>query len=159
MPPFRRVIAREAGPAALGILLPPGRRTLVLLRPRSLDWDLVPLRPDETEDPQTPFWEVDRDEGTKLAQELHHELEEWSRGGLGRVEPMPAPGGKGYQVRVGVGRFVLLACERIHGAPYKPAVFATVTKALEAAEDITSVLCPHPGDDQEIYFNTDQFTK
>ena len=61
---FQRVNPSQAGPAALGILLPPGRRTLVLLRPRSLDWDLVPLRPDEIEGSQTPFWEVDRDEGS-----------------------------------------------------------------------------------------------
>jgi hypothetical protein len=72
---------------------------------------------------------------------------------------MPAPGGKGYQVRVGVGQFVLVACERVPGAPYKPAQFATATKALAAAERITSVLCPRPDANQEIYFNTDQFTK
>src|SRR5713101_6464754 len=64
--PFRQVEASGAGPEALGLLLPPGRRTLVLLRPRSLDWDLVPVRPDETAGPQTLFWEVDRNEGAKL---------------------------------------------------------------------------------------------
>jgi hypothetical protein len=156
---FLRVIPSQAGPAALGILLPPGRRTMVLLRPRSLDWDLVPLRPDETEGPQTPFWEIDRDQGASLVSELHRGLEEWAGGGLGRIEPMPAPGGKGYQVRVGVGQFVLVACERVPGEPYRPALFATVTKALAAAERITSVLCPRPDANQEIYFNTDQFTK
>jgi hypothetical protein len=156
---FRRVNPSQAGPAALGVLLPPGRRTLVLLRPRSVDWDLVPLRPDETESPQTPFWEVDRDEGARLASELHRGLEEWAQGGLGRVEPMPAPGGKGYQVRVGVGRFVLIACDRVPGVPYRPALFTTVSKALAAAEQIAAVLCPCAGVNQEIYINTDQYTK
>src|SRR6266478_3218140 len=156
---FQRVNPSQAGPAALGILLPPGGRTLVLLRPRSLDWDLVPLRPYEIEGSQTPFWEVARDEGASLASELHRGLEEWARGGLGRVEPMPAPGGKGYQVRVGLGRFVLIACDRVPGVPYKPAKFDTVSEALDAAERITSVLCPRPGTNQEIYFNTDNFHK
>ena len=156
---FQRVNPSQAGPTALGILLPPGRRTLVLLRPRSLAWDLVPLRPDETEPSETPFWEVERDEGARLAAELHGGLEEWAQGGLGRVEPMPAPGGKGYQVRAGIGRFVLVACDRVPGARYKPAVFASVSQALAAAERIAAVLCPGADAKQEIYINTDQFTK
>ncbi len=156
---FRQVNPAQAGPTALGILLPPGRKTLVLLRPRSLEWDLVPLRPDEMEPGEPPFWEVEREGGTHLASELHGALEEWSRGGLGRVEPMPAPGGKGYQVRAGVGRFVLVACHRIPGAPYKPAIFASVSQALNAAERVAAVLCPSAGSDQEIYFNTDNFQK
>jgi len=156
---FRQVNPSQAGPAALGILLPPGRKTLVLLRPRSLDWDLVPLHPDETEASQSPFWEVERDEGTRLAADLHSALEEWAQGGLGRVEPMPAPGGKGYQVRVGVGRFVLVACDRIPGAPYKPAVFASVSQALAAAERVVAVLCPRAEVRQEMYINTENFHK
>jgi hypothetical protein len=130
-----------------------------LLRPRALDWDLVPLRADESEGPQTPFWEVDHEEGTRLASQLHRVLEEWAEGGLGRVEPMPAPGGKGYQVRVGVGRFVLVACDRVPGAPYKPAMFASVSKALAAAQRIADMLCPGADVSQEIYFNTDNFQK
>jgi hypothetical protein len=157
--PFRQVEASEAGPNALGILLPPGRRTLVLLRPRCLEWDLVPIRPDGSEGPQTFFWEVDRVEGQKLVEEFRRGLEDWASGGLGRVEPMPAPGGKGYQVRAGIGRFVLIACERIPGAPYKPAVFDAVSAALSAGERITSVLRPGPGAIQEIYFNTENFRK
>ena len=35
----------------------------------------------------------------------------------------------------------------------------TQQKALDAAERITSVLCPRPGTNQEIYFNTDNFHK
>ncbi len=31
---FRRVEGEEAGPDALGILVPPGKRTFVILRPR-----------------------------------------------------------------------------------------------------------------------------
>jgi hypothetical protein len=42
MPAFCRVDAQRAGPAALGILVPPGDKTLVVLRPRGLEWDLLP---------------------------------------------------------------------------------------------------------------------
>src|SRR5262249_52903820 len=107
MSPFHQIEARHASRSALGILMPRGRRTLVILRPRSLDWDLVPVRPDEEPDPGTLFWEVSREEGTGLVSELHRSLEEWAKGGLGRVEPAPAPGGVGYHVRVGLGRLVL----------------------------------------------------
>ena len=159
MPSFRRVEASQAGPRALGILLPPGRRTLFLLRPRALSWDLVPVRPDEAAGSQAPFWEVERDEGASLVEELHRALVDWALGGLGRVEPVSAPSGSGYQVRAGIGRFVLIACDRVPGAPYKPAGFDTVSDALSAAERITAVLCPAAAANQEIYFNTDNFHK
>jgi hypothetical protein len=159
MSPFLQVEASQASRSALGILMPPGARTLVILRPRSLDWDLVPVHPDDEPDQRTLFWEVNRDEGSGLVQELHRNLEDWAQGGLGRVEPVPAPGGIGYHVRVGVGRFVLLTCNRIPGVSYKPAVFDNVTKALAAAEGIAAVLCPSSGAPQEIYFNIDHFRK
>ena len=100
-----------------------------------------------------------RDEGAKLVTELYFGLEDWALGGLGRIEPMPAPGGKGYQVRAGVGRFVLIACDRIPGRPYQPAVFDTVSSALSAAERIIAILRPSPGAHQEVYFNTENFRK
>jgi len=139
--------------------MPLGQRTLVILRPRSLEWDLVPVQPDGEPDHRTLFWEINREEGADLVSELHRNLAEWADGGLGRVEPVPAPGGKGYHVRVGVGRFVLITCNRIPGVPYKPAVFDSVSKALAAAERITAVLCPASGSHQEIYFNTDNFRR
>jgi hypothetical protein len=154
---FRRVEGSRAGTAALGILMPTGPRTLVILRPRALNWDLVPIRPDNNDGPRAVFWEVSRQEGARLAEELFARLQEWVDGGLGRVEPAPAPGGVGYHVRIGVGRFVLITCNRVPGAPYQPAVFENVSKALAASERITSILCPTKDADQEIYFNTDQF--
>jgi hypothetical protein len=159
MSPFHRVEASQAGHSALGILMPLGPRTLIILRPRSLDWDLVPARPDGEPDPRSIFWEINRDEGATLVTELHRNLEEWAGGGMGRVEPVPAPGGKGYHVRVGVGRFVLIVCDRLPGVPYKPAVFDSVSNALAASERISAVLFPASGKVQEIYFNTDNFRK
>lgn len=157
MSPFHQIEASQASRSALGILMPRGPRTLVILRPRSLDWDLVPVRPDGEPDHRTLFWEVNRDEGASLVSELHRSLEEWANGGLGRVEPVPAPGGVGYHVRVGVGRFVLVTCGRVPGVPYKATVFDSVNKALAAAESIAAVLCPATDTPQEIYFNIDNF--
>ena len=157
MSSFQEIEASRAGRSALGILMPPGPRTLVILRPRALDWDLVPLRPDGEPGQPMQFWEVDREHGSRLVPELHRSLEEWARGGLGRVEPVPAPGGAGYHVRVGVGRFVLLTCNRIPGAPYQPAVFEKVHDGLAAAEQIAAILRPDQNTPQEIYFNTNHF--
>ena len=157
MASFRRVEGNRAGPTALGILMPTGLRTLVILRPRALNWDLVPIRPDNNDGPRAVFWEVSRQEGARLAEELFAGLQEWAGGGLGRVEPVPAPGGVGYHVRVGVGRFVLVACDRVPGRPYQPMVLDNVSKALVACEQIAAILCPRQNVSQELYFNTDQF--
>ena len=46
MPAFRIVHGGRAGPAALGILVPPGNRTVIVVRPRALNVDLVMIRPD-----------------------------------------------------------------------------------------------------------------
>jgi hypothetical protein len=94
-----------------------------------------------------------------LARELFGALEAWAGGGLGRVEPVPAAGGTGYQVRVGVGGFVLITCPRIPGAPYEPMVFPKVGEALTAAERIAAVLCPGQDSNQEVYFNTGNFAR
>lgn len=159
MSPFQQIEASRAGRSALGILMPPGPRTLVILRPRALDWDLVPLRPDGEPGQPMQFWEVGREQGSVLVSELHRSLQEWAQGGLGRVEPVPAPGGAGYHVRIGVGRFVLLTCNRIPGAPYQPAVFEKVREALAAVERISAILCPDQSALQEIYFNVKSFRK
>ena len=73
MSPFRRVEGSQAGPSALGILLPPGRRTVVVVRPRGLDWDLLPLNPNENGGPR--FWEAARIEAQDVAQRLYRALE------------------------------------------------------------------------------------
>jgi hypothetical protein len=159
MAPFRQVEGNLAGPQALGILVPPGRRTVVILRPRALDWDLLPVQADGNGGPGFAFWQGVPEKGGILARELFSALQEWTQGGLGRVEPVPAAGGTGYQVHAGVGRFVLITCARIPGAPYQPVVFPKVNEALSAAERITAVLCPTPDRNQEVYFNTANFAR
>ncbi len=108
MSAFRRVEGREAGPAALGVLAPPGRRTFLILRPRALPWDLVLLRPAHP----SIFCEMDRDEAAAAAGEVARALEAWAAGGPGRVETAEAPQGPGVWVRVHAGTFALLLCPR-----------------------------------------------
>jgi hypothetical protein len=156
MSPFRHVEGEAAGPAALGILVPPGRRTLVIVRPRALEWDLIPLDPGDEGESGERFWEMGREFAPRLAREIAAALEE---GTSGRVEPVASPDGGGYQLRAGVGRFVLLACHRRAGQAYEPLRFATVAEACAAAEQVAAVLCPAAEAGQELYFNTRYFAR
>jgi hypothetical protein len=152
---FRRVEGNQAGPQALGILLPPGRRTLVIVRPRGLDWDLLPLNPNENGGPR--FWEAARIEAQDVAQRLYRALEQSATDGLIRVEALPSSDGAGYEVRASVGTFVLVVCARVPGQPYQPHVFASLDGALEAVDGLTPVLNPTAANEQEVYLNTRNF--
>jgi hypothetical protein len=155
MSAFRRVEGALAGPAALGILVPPGRRTVLILRPRALAWDLLLVRAGEG----SAFREMGLDEAHAAAQGLHRALEAWAAGGPGRVEPVALPEDQGFWVRAGVGRFTLLACPRLPGQPYRPLVLADAVSAQAAAGDLAAVLCPPAGADQELYFNARHFSR
>src|SRR4051794_18354997 len=111
MAPFRRVEGNHAGANALGILLPPGGRTLVIVRPRALEWDLLPLNPNENGGPR--FWETARIEAQDLAQRIYRALEESSSDGSVRVDALMSADGPGYEVRAGLGSFVLVVCARL----------------------------------------------
>ncbi len=115
MCPLRRVEDQRAGPSALGILVPPGRRTFLIVRPRSLPWDLLLSRADAA----GAFLELHPDEANALAQELYHALNNWS-GAAGRIEEIASPDGFGFWVRVSVGPFALLACGRAPDGPIVP---------------------------------------
>ena len=156
MATFRRVDGAEAGPDALGILVPPGRRTLVILRPRALDYDLVPLQP-PTDDGLAPdFAEIDHKEAPGVSQRLYRALEAASASKTGRVEAVPAVGA-GWWVRARAGAFTLLACLRVPGEAYQPAVLATGAEASALAARLAPILFPAPDDSQELYFNTRHF--
>jgi hypothetical protein len=45
MTALRRVFGDKAGPNALGILVPPEARTTLVIGPRALPWDLLPIAP------------------------------------------------------------------------------------------------------------------
>jgi hypothetical protein len=149
---FRRVEGEQAGPSALGILIPPSRRTFVILRPRALPWDLLLLR-----DPAgTAFHELAHDEASAAAQSIYRALREWSAGGEGRVEVLPDEGGSRLLARV--GPFALLACPRLPGQPYRP-LRCHESEARAAASAVGAVLHPPEGTEQELYFNTRFFER
>ena len=123
MPPFRTVHGGRAGPRAVGVLVPPGSRTLIVLRPRALDVDLVLLRPDADEGTGSGFMEMTRQQAGVDAQKLAQALVNWANGGSGCVEVVPADEDR-FWVRVDVETFALLACARLlsatsasHGRP------------------------------------------
>jgi hypothetical protein len=149
---FRRVEGEQAGPAALGILVPPSRRTFVILRPRALPWDLVLCR----EDGPSSFRELAHDEASAAAQGLFRSLREWAAGGPGAVEVVADE--EGCRLRVCIGPFVLVACRRLPGQPYS-ALVSPEAEAHGAAKRLAAVLCPAAGIDQEVYFNTRFFER
>ena len=153
MCPLRRVEGHRAGPSALGILTPPGRRTFLILRPRGLSWDLLLLRPDAL----TTFREVPHSEADHLSHEMLQALRDWSEGASGHVEEIACPDGRGFGVRIRVGPFALLACARQPGRPYQPLIFPDVDAALSAAAQMRDILRPPGQVDQEVYLNTHHF--
>ncbi len=155
MSAFRCVDPREAGPAALGVLAPPGRRTHLILRPRALPWDLVLLQPAHP----SIFHEMDRDEATAVAAAVARALEAWALGGPGGVETADAPQGVGVWVRVHAGPFSLLLCPRTPGRPYQAQCFTDPESARAAADAVAPVLRPPPDGGQELYFNTRHFLR
>jgi hypothetical protein len=152
MPPFRRVEDRRAGPTALGILVPPGGRTLVILRPRALDWDLLPLR-----EGGPVFCEFGRDEAAGVARRVQRALEQGAGGGTSPVRAVPRADADGYHVRLTVCEWEWVVCRRVPGQPYQAAVFATLEVAGAAVASLTPVLWPVANAGQEYYFNTQNF--
>jgi hypothetical protein len=154
---LRRVEARQAGQAALGILLPPGPRTVLILRPRALPWDLLLVRSGAGGDTGTPFLHLEPEEGRAMAEGVLRALQRWAAGGPGEVDAAFAPDGAGYWVQVRVGAFPLIACQRRPGQPYRPAGFAAVAEAEAAAAAVASALRPADGKGLEVYLNTRHF--
>lgn len=147
MPAFRRVEAEAAGPQALGILIPPARRTFVILRPRALPWDLLLCR--DGADPL--FRDLAHDEASAAAQSLFRAL------GVGaRIETISTQSGS--FVRAVAGPFVLVACVRQPGRPYSPAV-CSADEACAVVAQLRPVLCPPVGVEQELYFNVRFFER
>ncbi len=159
MSPLRRVFGERAGPSALGILVPPGQRTLLIVRPRALPWDLLLVQPGEGNVLSTSFRELDRDEAEATAEQLCRALEEWIGGGPGQVEAVPSAAGDGYCICALVGQFPLIACLRLPGQAYRPMVCATLDEARAAVASMSAVLCPAADTYQEVYFNTRKFMR
>jgi hypothetical protein len=143
---FRKVDAEQAGAEALGILIPPARRTFVILRPRSLPWDLLLCRGDEP-----AFREMGHDEASAAAQALFRALRDGAT-----ADAVARP--DGCLLRVKAGPFALYACERRPGHPY--AVLTCAACEAEAAvAALRRVVCPADGVEQELYFNVRFFER
>lgn len=152
--PLCRVPDDQAGPAALGILLPPGSRTVLIVRPRSLQWDLLLVRGVSGLD----FRELDADEAVGVAEAFLRALEAWNAGGVGQVAAAASSQG-GFLVWLDVDEFTLVLCGRLPGQPYRPLTFAVESEAREAAGRLSQVLHPPTGVVQEVYLNTRHFAR
>ncbi|MBY0230292.1 MAG: hypothetical protein K2W96_13495 [Gemmataceae bacterium] len=133
---FVRVEAEAAGDDALGILVPPGKRTFVILRPRLLGIDLVLCDGGR-------FRDLAHDEASAAAQALFRALRE---------------GSATVEVRDGTLAaeccgFVFKACARLAGQPYTMKTDAT--EALAAR--VRGFLRPAEGVEQPVYFNVRHF--
>ena len=138
---FMRVEAEQAGPTALGILIPPARRTFVILRPRSMAFDLLLCR--AADDPT--FHALTHDEASAAAQSLYRGL----RDGLAWVEARE-------YLRAHVCSLSFVACARIAGEPYTPLVLDPA-EAESLAERLAGLL--RPEGEQQVYFNTRFFER
>src|SRR5258708_827846 len=154
--PLRRVFGNRAGPTAIGLLIPPGQRTVVILRPRSLPWDLLCIHPDSD---AIRFRDFAREEAEAVAESLGQVLEQQLTIDKDRFATAPAPGSPGHCVRIALGRFHLIACPRNPGQSYHPMVWSTVEEASQAAIALSQSLVPNNGEMREIYFNTRNFTR
>jgi hypothetical protein len=159
MPPFRRVDASRAGPSALGILVPPGRPTVVILRPRALSWDLLALRPGEGPGGLIAFCHFDRNEAAGVARQVQLALARAACEGATVVETVAGPVHGAHRLCVRAGGYVWLACPRLAGQSYRPVDFATPQEARDAALHLAKVVCPGADAEQEYYFNTQNFSQ
>lgn len=144
MAPLRRVEAARAGPSALGILVPPAKRTFVILRPRALPWDLLLCRGRA----DLAFRDLTHDEAAAAAQALYRALREAPP----RAEAVA--GTSAYHLRVCVAELPFVACPRRPGQPYAPLACGEA-EALAAAALLGEALSA-PG---EVYFNTRHFER
>lgn len=157
MAAFRRVDPRKAGPQALGILVPPGVRTLVILRPRGLPWDLLPARWTGSREVPPEFCAFGREEAARLARRVHEALEQAVAVRINPLQTVGDPRGETFQVWLRTDEYVWIVCEQTPGKAYRPALFKSPDEAEQVGDRLTLVLWPAADAKQELYFNTQQF--
>lgn len=157
MPAFRRVEPQHAGPHALGILVPPGARTLVILRPRSLGWDLLPAR--WTGDPAIAptFCDFTRDSAAAVARHVLQALESAAATRQNPVETLGDAQGQTFQLWIRAADCFWIPCRRSERHSYEPLLFARQEEASQAAEALARIVWPAADAEQEYYFNTQKF--
>lgn len=151
---FTRVEPQHAGPTALGILVPHGAKTLVIVRPRALAWDLLPARW-TGDSSQTPAFSVfTRDEAASVARRFIKALE------TAIVNPLESFGDAQRQscgVWLRTDEFVWIVCRRAQGEAYQPMTFVSPEAAAKEANKLAVYLWPAAETAQEYYFNTQSF--
>jgi hypothetical protein len=157
MAAFRRVEDNRAGPEALGILVPPGQSTFVILRPRALEWDLLPVRFERGI--YSNFCSFARDEAAAVARQVPRALEEGTLLPQRSVQVVANPAGDGFLVWVPMLDVMWLLCLRVPGRPYEPFAFASRAEAQNAVERLAPYLWPAMNTSQEYYFNTQNFSR
>jgi len=152
MPAFVEREAAAAGPRALGILVPPGKRTLVILRPRAVKWDLVLERPPGALHPG--LWELHPLEAKPLVRTLRALLENGKPPNIELVQGGPEAR---VQLRLVLGELHLIVCDRAAGRPYRSSRFGSEAEASSVAAMIRPILSPGTDANQELYFNSRHF--
>jgi hypothetical protein len=132
--------------------VPRGKRTLVILRPRALEWDLVLERPPGAYPPG--LWELHPLEAKPLVGILRELL---ANGRLANIEFVWAASQSAVQLRIVLGELRLMVCNRAVGQPYHPSRFRSETEASNVAAMIRDVLSPGAAANQELYCNTRHF--
>jgi hypothetical protein len=155
---FTRVDQKHAGATALGILVPQGAKTLVIIRPRALAWDLLPARWDGAHGNAPEFCVFPRDEAASAARRLIQALEAAINNRVCPVETFGDAQGKCCQVWMRTDEFVWIACRRATGEAYRPMIFATQEEAIREAEALAAIVWPTAETKQEYYFNTQNFS-
>jgi hypothetical protein len=153
---FQRVQQQAAGPNAIGILLPPGQRTTVIVRPRALTWDLIPIRIENGV--RSRICEFGRDEAAGVARGLQRDLENAVRLERDPLVLLSSPAGACFQVGVQAAGFCWIVCPRTPGLPYAPVDFPSQAEAEKAARRLGVFLHPSADARQQIYFNTQHFS-
>lgn len=151
---FTRVEPQHAGPRALGILVPPGTKTLVIVRPRALAWDLLPARWDGDRAQPPRFCLFTRDEAAGVARRLVKALEAAVVGGANPLESFGDAQRNCLQIWLRTEEFVWIVCQRTPGQAYEPLIYSSAEEAAGAAESLAAYVWPAGDMVQEYYFNT-----
>jgi hypothetical protein len=153
--PLTRVDVRQASAEAIGILVPPGHRTLVVVRPRTHDWDLVPVRWSGDPSAAPTFCDFGRDEAALVARRLGKFLEDCDSRGVCPVETLGHA--SAFQVWLRAEDLFWMLCARLPGSAYRAMIFSELAEARAAAERVARLLSPGPARHQHYYFNTQNF--
>lgn len=151
---FARIDAKRAGPQSLGILVPHGPKTLVIVRPRSLPWDLLPARWDGDRGKPPQFCVFSRDEAAAVARRFVTHLESASKAGAYPLESFGDAQAGRLQMWLRTDEFVWIVCKRAPGEAYQPILFTSLEELTYAEEMIARYVCPAPESTQTYYFNT-----